>query len=114
MANLLDNKAPGCPFFRWEIGGRINCEGIVEGTTITQDLGEYQKDHLRIFCCENWENCEIYNAVAQKYPGMVFDKATLAKVIDGMQDQTKAMTLMLHRQRKLLELLTNENIWEEE
>lgn len=61
-----------CPFYKRDDGKRrIVCEGLVDNGNITllySDKLDYERQIL-VFCCENYEKCEIYQALLNsKYP----------------------------------------------
>ena len=59
-----------CPFYKWDDGKkRITCEGIVDNSSIAL-IYHCKTDYecqLINFCCENYEKCEIYRLLAEKY-----------------------------------------------
>lgn len=61
-----------CPFFRFDDAKRkrIVCEGIVDKSTLALIYCR-KRDYdaqLRVFCCEHYKKCEIYNMImAAKY-----------------------------------------------
>jgi len=113
--NLLSNQAPACPWFRKESLGCIECDGLTEDSTIQFWLPEEdKKEHLRIFCCNNWRNCELYTAIAQQYPGLAIDKPTLVQAVNGIAENNDALRQVLERQRKILEKLSGLTEEEEE
>lgn len=61
-----------CPFFKKESAEkrRIVCEGISEDTrTHLVFLGSEQRrqEHLKIFCCDNYEKCAVYAMAMKKW-----------------------------------------------
>lgn len=103
---LGSNQAPACPFFRRDTDNSIECEGIIEDSTVTLVAsGDGIKQQEKLFCCSEFENCELYTAIAQKYPDMAMDKTTLVKVINGISDNNLILATILEKQKKILELL---------
>lgn len=54
-----------CPFFKKYTARTLTCEGITDGSNIDLNfpaLTERVKQ-MEIFCCESFENCEIWEAV---------------------------------------------------
>lgn len=61
----------GCPFYRSDDGRRhIVCEGITEDSSITQNFRTKSsfQTQMKVFCCEYYKNCELYNLLMDKYP----------------------------------------------
>lgn len=60
----------GCPFYRSDDQAhRITCEGIVDGSSITQ-FYRSRKDfsiQIKTFCCVHYERCELYRMLMEKY-----------------------------------------------
>lgn len=60
----------GCPFYQYDDGKhKIVCEGIVEGSTVALRFrkGSDYNTHMTVFCCDHYQNCEIYRMLMQKY-----------------------------------------------
>ena len=59
-----------CPFYKYDDGRRrITCEGLIDKSSIALiylTRGDYDKQ-LEVFCCENYDKCEIYRVLIQKY-----------------------------------------------
>lgn len=59
-----------CPFYKWDDGKkRITCEGIVENSSIAliyHQKADYECQ-IRTFCCKDYEKCEVYRLLAEKY-----------------------------------------------
>ena len=59
-----------CPFYRSDDGrNRIVCEGVIPDSQLTnyfKKKSDY-RIQIEIFCCDRYENCEIYEAVNKKY-----------------------------------------------
>ena len=67
-ARVCDDAA--CPFYRWDDGSRtITCEGIVDGSTLTQTYLRKADCALQlsVFCCDKYRNCEIHTMLQEKY-----------------------------------------------
>ena len=65
-----DKTEARCPFFKAALRTRVTCEGPFDGALImllTRTRKQMEKQ-LRIFCCAEYEKCEIYRMVmAAKY-----------------------------------------------
>lgn len=59
----------GCPFYRNDDGKhRITCEGILENSTISQNMSrEDYKMYIREYCSKRYICCEIYRMLMDKY-----------------------------------------------
>ena len=59
-----------CPFYRYDDGRRrITCEGVTDGSSLAM-LFRSREDYdtqIRVFCCEKYENCEVYRMLMEKY-----------------------------------------------
>lgn len=59
-----------CPFYKHDDGRRrITCEGIVEDSSVAliyQKKADYETQ-IRVFCCENFEKCEVHRMLVDKY-----------------------------------------------
>lgn len=59
-----------CPFFRSDDGGRhITCEGPTEESSLTLNFprkAEFETQ-ITVFCCDHYQNCEIYRMLMDKY-----------------------------------------------
>ncbi len=57
-----------CPFYLFDDGRRvITCEGIVDKSNVKQSFktrAGYELQ-MKVFCCEHFKNCEIYNMLMQ-------------------------------------------------
>lgn len=56
-----------CPFYRGDTRQSIICEGFLENSTVSMRFGA-QRDmhqHSSIFCCNKFENCELYRMIAE-------------------------------------------------
>lgn len=60
-----------CPFFRCHSYVEIGCEGITDDSSIRLIFGDRAAREIqeRVFCKENYENCELYRAIHEKYEG---------------------------------------------
>lgn len=59
-----------CPFYKKDDGKRrIVCEGIVDNSSIylVYRYNNLFKRQLKTFCCEHYENCEVYRMLMEKY-----------------------------------------------
>ena len=71
MAGTFSMVDVKCPFYCYDDmkAKKIVCEGVGESETVSlfyREKQEFQKQ-LDVFCCENYEKCEIYRAVMEKY-----------------------------------------------
>lgn len=58
-----------CPFFRRREKKMIVCEGLVDESRIILSYSrsnDYQIQYS-MFCCKNYEKCEIYRLLMDKY-----------------------------------------------
>ena len=59
-----------CPFYKHDDGRRrITCEWIVEDSSLAliyHKKADYETQ-IRVFCCENYEKCEIHRLLMDKY-----------------------------------------------
>ena len=59
-----------CPFYKHDDGRRrITCEGIVEDSSLAliyHKKADYETQ-IRVFCCEKYEKCEVYQLLMDKY-----------------------------------------------
>ena len=59
-----------CPFYRSDDGQRhITCEGPTEESSLTLNFprkSEFETQ-ITVFCCEHYQNCEIYRMLMDKY-----------------------------------------------
>lgn len=55
-----------CPFYRKTTRQEVVCEGFEDGQNITLGWrgGKGRARHMKVFCCRDFENCEIYRALA--------------------------------------------------
>lgn len=65
-ARIADIK---CPFFRGHTHLEIGCEGITSETNLRLIFSAKVKllQHEQIFCCEHYQNCELYEAIIKQY-----------------------------------------------
>ena len=59
-----------CPFYRSDDSkNHITCEGLVYNSTLTLNYRKVcdYRQQLEIFCCENYEKCEVYRMLMEKY-----------------------------------------------
>lgn len=59
-----------CPFFVCDDGrSRIVCEGIADGSTLSQRFQTKQgyKIQMNTFCCDKYDYCEIYRVLIEKW-----------------------------------------------
>ena len=57
-----------CPFFRTDDGKQvIVCEGFGDSRSLTQTY-RYKKQYetqMKVFCCEHYRNCEVYQLLME-------------------------------------------------
>ena len=58
-----------CPFYKATATQSISCEGITEDCIIKLLFASPEKRdlHRKIFCDNNYKNCEIYRMLEKKY-----------------------------------------------
>lgn len=59
-----------CPFYKYDDGKkRITCEGIVEDSCLALIYRNKEAFAMQIrsFCCEHYENCEVFRLLNDKY-----------------------------------------------
>ena len=58
-----------CPFYLHDEVQRISCEGLIDGTTATMFFKRRREreKHLRLLCCQRYENCQHAAALLRKY-----------------------------------------------
>lgn len=57
-----------CPFYQYDDGRRkIVCEGFTDRCTVDLRWRYHvdQEHHMQVFCCGNFEKCEIYRMVME-------------------------------------------------
>ena len=56
-----------CPFYKWDSNKkqRIACEGLENASTVQLSYKHHDKykQQLTIFCCKNYEKCEVYRMI---------------------------------------------------
>ena len=59
-----------CPFYKYDDGKRrITCEGIIDDSSLAliyHNKRDYETQ-INVFCCEYYQNCEIYRLLMDKY-----------------------------------------------
>ena len=59
-----------CPFYKRDDGKRrIICEGIIEDSSIclTYRYDKLYRKQLEVFCCKEYQKCEVYRMLLEKY-----------------------------------------------
>lgn len=63
-----------CPFFknRLHVGSGIVCEGIIPGSRLRNsfvgNLADQKVERqMRNFCCADYKECPVYQAIKEKY-----------------------------------------------
>ena len=59
-----------CPFNKRDDGKRtIVCEGIVEDSSVslTYRYDSLYKKQMEVFCCDNYQKCEVHSMLMEKY-----------------------------------------------
>lgn len=69
MATLWDDSYAKCPFFQRSGIRKISCTGVFDGTRISWefDKGEDKVIQIRTFCCDKYQNCEVYRMLESIY-----------------------------------------------
>ena len=69
MYTRYDDVDAKCPFFKGSDDKRISCEGVVCGSIIIVAFSSRNKRNIqkKTFCDHKYENCELYNAIKEKY-----------------------------------------------
>ena len=59
------SKRARCPFYRRDSAVTISCEGLCEGSVITQSFAQKADCAVQFdtFCAGAWRNCEIRYAI---------------------------------------------------
>lgn len=68
MARMVDTYVK-CPFYEWEDGIRLCCEGVFENTK-TQTLFDdkpLRRMYERKFCKRDWDKCPLAQALEKKH-----------------------------------------------
>lgn len=69
MARMVDPYVK-CPFYQWEEGVQLCCEGMFNGTLNTHTTFENKKSrlmHERTVCKMGWGECPLAQAAFKKY-----------------------------------------------
>lgn len=71
MAQRYESKDVVCPFYKYEKGGRLFCEGLYKSGSVCQTFGgnESKMAHKLRFCMdfEGYPTCPLYIAINGKY-----------------------------------------------
>lgn len=56
-----------CPFFLRSGNKKISCNGVSDGTLLTWefDRTEDKEIQMRVFCCDKYQNCEVYRMLRE-------------------------------------------------
>ena len=60
----------GCPFYHSDDEShRITCEGIVDGSSISQYFRSKKAftTQIKTFCCQHYRNCELHGILLATY-----------------------------------------------
>lgn len=65
----ISHSQCACPFYKYINGRTIICEAIKYGSsTGTRFMSDKQmKAHLREYCCDNYQQCYLYEIIEKKY-----------------------------------------------
>ena len=66
---LIYDEYVKCPFYLRLSEQSITCEGITDNC-VTKTIFNSKKEkrkHRNIFCCNKYQNCEIYGMLEKKY-----------------------------------------------
>ena len=75
MRDAMENKRAKCPFFIGCGDNFIVCESVFPrdtGATCRTNYkrGKEMKKQMEMYCCENWERCELARSIAHwRYEG---------------------------------------------
>ena len=69
MATSYESAKVKCPFYKWNDGTRICCEGIEESDRIIIgfDKKNFKEKRMERFCNNNYEKCEVNKLINKKY-----------------------------------------------
>lgn len=58
-----------CPFFLRSGNRKISCSGVSDGIRLSWefDNAEDKEIQMRVFCCEKFQNCEVYRMLREVY-----------------------------------------------
>ena len=67
--NHIHDEAARCPFFRAHTHTSIGCESMVPDSNLVLYFGNKgaQQKQYSIFCCNKYENCEVFRATMAGY-----------------------------------------------
>lgn len=69
MAKRRDKNAE-CPYYRFDNGQRMSCEGVLDGIEATNLIFANRASllaHRRRYCCRKWEDCPIARDINRKW-----------------------------------------------
>ena len=60
-----------CPFYSWEEGKKLCCEGVNEQSSvqITFTTKQSRRDYERMRCKRAWKDCPLAQALTKKWDG---------------------------------------------
>lgn len=69
MATNYESANIRCPFYKRNESRKIGCEGVEEGSQLVTEYltKERCKKKIRENCAGNYEKCEVYRMILQKY-----------------------------------------------
>ena len=71
MKNKLNGREAKCPFYAWHTSREICCECPVpvDGCALRVMFEDHHAlgTQYRLFCCNDWEKCEIARMNGEKY-----------------------------------------------
>jgi hypothetical protein len=58
-----------CPFYSWEEGRQLCCEGVnaFSAVTVTFTTKEQRRDYERVRCKRAWKDCPLAQALEKKW-----------------------------------------------
>lgn len=58
-----------CPFYKYERGDDVYCEGIDWHSTTVNAFanGKHKTEYKNVFCCTEWQKCRLAKALESKY-----------------------------------------------
>lgn len=68
MARMVDTYVK-CPFYVWEEGNRLCCEGVTEKSSVQILFADksVRREYERRLCKKDWKNCPLAQALTLKW-----------------------------------------------
>ncbi len=69
MKGKLNDRDARCPFFCAHTRESVVCESVIPDSRARISFMDLtmKKRHYALFCCDKYENCEMYRAVQENY-----------------------------------------------